>query len=83
MPRKFSLDMMTSVVIAHLVEVNSFLKARDGPYYLVLRPYKICHDKGCHIIERGSRHNAQAKKDKLDAYSEREVDGHAQFMTSK
>jgi hypothetical protein len=43
------------------VELNSSLRAPDGPYSLVFRVCKICLDNGSHIIVRGTRQNAQAK----------------------
>ena len=55
------------------VELNSSLKAPDGPYSLVLHVSKMCLNNGGHVIVRGARQNAQAKQDKLNAQAAREV----------
>ena len=55
-------------------EFNYSLKAPHGPYYIVLPSCKMRLDNGCHIIVHGVRQNAQAKQDKLDAQTVREVD---------
>ena len=60
------------------VELSSSLKAPNGPYSVVLPACKMCLNNGCHIIVRGARQNAQAKKDKLDAEAAREASREAQ-----
>jgi len=55
------------------IEMNSHLKAPEGPYSVVLPICKACMDSGCHIIVRNARQNATAKQAKLDAKHAREV----------
>jgi hypothetical protein len=64
------------------VELNSSLKAPDGPYSVVLPACKLCLNNGCHIIVRGARQNAQAKQDKIDAKAAREARREAEAMAS-
>ena len=49
------------------VELNTSLKAPDGPYSIVLPICDQCLATGCHVVVRGARQNAQAKQAKLDA----------------
>jgi hypothetical protein len=55
------------------IEMNTHLKAPEGPYSLVLPICKACIDSGCHIIVRSGRQNANAKQARLDASRAREV----------
>ena len=55
------------------IEMNSHLKALEGPYSIVLPICKACMDSGCHIIVRNARQNSTAKQAKLDAKHAREV----------
>jgi hypothetical protein len=55
------------------IELNTHLKALEGPYSIVLPTCKACVDSGCHIIVRSSRQNAVAKQARLNAEHEREV----------
>ena len=55
------------------IEMNTDLKALEGPFSLVLPICKACIDSGCHIIVRGARQNANAKQAKLVANHSREV----------
>jgi hypothetical protein len=55
------------------IEMNTHLKAPEGPYSLVLPICKACIDRGCHIIVRSARQNANAKQDRLDANHAREA----------
>jgi hypothetical protein len=65
------------------VELNSFLKAPDGPYSVVLPSCKMCFVNGCHITVRGARQNSQAKEDTLDAQAAREAGRRALVMASE
>ncbi len=55
------------------IELNSCLKAPDGPYSVVLPICKMCLDNGCHIIVRGARQTVEVKQAKLDAKVVREI----------
>ncbi len=49
------------------LELNSNLKAPEGPYSMVLPVCKVCLENGCSIIVRAAGQNAEAKQAKIDA----------------
>ena len=55
------------------VELNTQLKAPEGPYSVVLPICKSCIDNGCHIIVRDARQKAAAKQASLEARHARKV----------
>jgi hypothetical protein len=55
------------------VELNTQLKAPEGPYSVVLPICKSCIDSGCHISVRDARQNAAAKQANLEAKHARGV----------
>jgi hypothetical protein len=55
------------------IELNTSLKAHDGPYSVVLPICKACLDNGYSIIVRAARQNANAKQAKIDADRAREA----------
>jgi hypothetical protein len=65
------------------IELNSTLKAPDGPYSVVLPICKMCLDNGCHIIVRGARQNAEVKQAKLDIKAAREARRQEKDVESK
>ena len=55
------------------VELNTALKAPDGPYSIVLPICEECLAKGCRVVVRAARRNAQAKQAKMDAKAARDA----------
>jgi hypothetical protein len=53
------------------VELNTFLKAPDGPYSVVLPICEECLANGCRVVVRSCRHNAQDKQANFDAMTSR------------
>ncbi len=56
------------------IELNTRLKAPEGPYSVVLSICKACMDSGCRIIVRNARANTAAKQATLDAKRARKVE---------
>ncbi len=52
-----------------LLELNTSLKALDGPYSVVLPIRKACLDCGCIIVVRAARQNAKAKHARMEVNS--------------
>ncbi len=55
------------------VELNTTLKAPDGPYSIVLSICEECLANGCRVVVRAARQNAQAKQAKMDAKAARDA----------
>jgi hypothetical protein len=55
------------------VELNSNLKAPEGPYSIVLPVCKACLENGCSIIVRAARQNAEAKQARIEAAAARKA----------
>ena len=55
------------------IELNTSLKAPEGPYSVVLPICKACLDSGCNIIVRSARQNAKAKHARLEAENARKL----------
>ena len=54
------------------VEINTSLRAPEGPYSVVLPICQACLLDGCHIIVRQARQNARAQQAMLEAAASRE-----------
>jgi len=55
------------------VELNTALKAPDGPYSVVLPVCEECLANGCRVVVRAAKHNAQANQAKMDAKAARDT----------
>ena len=55
------------------MELNSHLKAPEGPYSVVLPACKVCLENSCNIIVCVAKQNAEAKQAMIDSAVAREA----------
>jgi len=67
MPGRIELVCLCAGEFDSPVQLNSNLKAPEGPYSIVLPVCKVCLENGCNIIVRAARQNAEAKQSRIDA----------------
>jgi hypothetical protein len=72
-PSRLELCCYCAGVFNSPIELNTSLKAPEGPYSVVLPICKACMESGCNIVVRSARQNAKAKHARMDLDKDREA----------
>ena len=72
-PSRLELCCYCAGVFNSSIELNTSLKAPEGPYSLVLPICKACMESGCNVVVRSARQNAKAKHARMDLDRDREA----------